>query len=85
MNYMSRPEIIGDYILDQKCTVREASKVFGISKSTVHLDVTKRLKKVNPKLYQKVREILLINLKERNIRGGLATKDKYLKLKEKND
>lgn len=83
MNCMSRPESIGNYILDQKCTVREASKVFGISKSTVHLDVTKRLKKVNPKLYQSVRGILLINLKERNIRGGLATKDKYLKLKEK--
>lgn len=85
MNCMSRPEIIGNYILDQKCTVREASRVFGISKSTVHLDVTKRLKKIDPQLYQRVREILLINLKERNIRGGLATKDKYLKLKEKND
>ena len=54
------------------------AKKFGISKSTVHMDVSSRLKKVNPYLYKEVRKVLDVNKEERHIRGGLATKEKYL-------
>lgn len=73
---------LAEYIIETKATVRNAGKVFGISKSTVHQDVTSRLEKVNPELYKKVREVLEQNKQERHIRGGLATKRKYSK---KND
>ncbi len=69
--------ILGEYIIDNSATVRSAAKQFGISKSTVHQDVTVRLEKINPVLYKKVREVLLKNKNERHIRGGLATKLKY--------
>lgn len=65
------------YIIDNKATVRAAAKQFGISKSTVHKDLTERLKCVNPGLYHEVRKLLDINKAERHIRGGLATKKKY--------
>lgn len=68
---------IAQYILDSKDTVRGAAKKFGISKSTVHKDVSERLKKINPSLAQEVRFILDANKAERHIRGGLATKRKY--------
>ena len=71
------------YIVKNKATVRQAAKVFGISKSTVHKDVSERLKKINPGLAKEVREILEENKAERHIRGGLATKLKYSHLKEK--
>ena len=70
---------LAEYIIETKATVRNAGKVFGISKSTVHQDVTSRLEKVNPELYKKVREVLEQNKQERHIRGGLATKRKYSK------
>ena len=63
----------------QKVTVRGAARKFGISKSTVHKDITERLIKINPNLANKVREILDENKAERHIRGGMATKLKYLK------
>ena len=66
------------YIIENKTTVRAAAKQFGISKSTVHKDVTERLEKVNPELYRQVRSLLDINKAERHIRGGLATREKYL-------
>ena len=72
---------LGEYIVDNKATVRAAAKKFGISKSTVHMDVSERLQKVNPQLYSEVREILDINKAQRHIRGGLATRKKYLGLK----
>ena len=66
-----------EYIIENKTTVRAAAKQFGVSKSTVHMDVSERLKKLNPSLYNEVREILDINKAERHIRGGLATKQKF--------
>ena len=72
---------LGEYIVNNKATVRAAAEIFGVSKSTVHTDVTDRLKHVNPVLYCKVREVLEINKALRHIRGGLATKEKYLKEK----
>ena len=66
------------YIKDSKDTVRGAAKKFSISKSTVHKDITERLEKVNPSLAKEVREVLDENKAERHIRGGMATKLKYL-------
>ncbi len=73
-----RSIILGKYILENKSTVRACAKVFNISKSTVHKDVTERLEKYNPQLYKLVKEVLDINKKERHIRGGIATKNKYM-------
>lgn len=72
---------LAHYIIDSKDTVRGAAKKFGISKSTVHKDVSERLKKINPSLAIEVRKILDENKAERHIRGGLATKLKYNKIK----
>ena len=69
---------LAHYILETKETVRGTAKTFGISKSTVHKDVTERLEKINPALARNVREILDENKAERHIRGGLATKLKYI-------
>jgi len=68
---------LAQYIIDSKDTVRGAAKKFGISKSTVHKDVSERLLKINPILAQDVRAILDENKAERHIRGGMATKLKY--------
>ena len=73
---------LAHYIIDSKDTVRGAAKKFGISKSTVHKDVSERLKKINPSLATQVRIILDENKAERHIRGGMATKLKYSHLKE---
>ncbi len=73
---------LGKYIIRTNSTVRTAAKQFGISKSTVHMDVTTRLRNINPGLYKEVREILDINKAERHIRGGEATKNKYKHYKE---
>lgn len=70
---------LAQYIIDTKDTVRGAAKKFGISKSTVHKDVSDRLIKINPYLAHKVRAILDENKAERHIRGGMATKLKYSK------
>ena len=68
---------LADYIIEKRATVRDAAKHFGISKSTVHKDITQRLISLNPLLAQAAREILDENKSERHIRGGLATKNKY--------
>ena len=68
---------IGKYIVDYHATVRQTAKQFGISKSTVHKDVTERLVEINPVLAREARVILDINKSERRIRGGLATREKY--------
>ncbi len=65
------------YIIHSNATVRETAKKFGISKSTVHKDVTERLEKINPKLANEARKVLELNKAERHLRGGLATKEKY--------
>lgn len=71
---------LASYIIENKATVRSAAAQFGVSKSTVHKDLTQRLPRINPALYKQVRQLLDINKAERHIRGGLATKEKYLKL-----
>ena len=65
------------YIIENKATVRSAAKHFGISKSTVHKDLSERLPNINKTMYRQVKEILEINKAERHIRGGLATRRKY--------
>jgi putative DeoR family transcriptional regulator (stage III sporulation protein D) len=78
-----RAVMLGQYIIENRATVRSAAKKFGISKSTVHKDVSERLKKENPMLYKEVKNILEINKQERHIRGGLATKRKYSEIAER--
>lgn len=75
-----RAIILGEYILDTGATVRATAKVFKISKSTVHKDVTGRLLHQDPILYEQVKTVLEKNKQERHIRGGLATKEKYMRL-----
>lgn len=74
---------IAAYIIETKATVRQAARKFGISKSTVHKDVTERLEYINASLAKETREVLNINKAERHIRGGMATKEKYLKLEHR--
>ena len=69
---------LAHYIIDTKDTVRGAAKRFGISKSTVHKDITERLNKINPSLANQTRKILEENKAERHIRGGEATRQKYM-------
>lgn len=77
-DYISERVItLAKYIVENKSTVRATAKKFGISKSTVHKDVSERLIKINKQLADKVREILLENKAERHLRGGMATKEKY--------
>ena len=71
---------VANFIINNDATVRETAKKFGISKSTVHKDVTERLIKINPKLAGEARRVLEVNKSERHIRGGLATKEKYMTL-----
>ncbi len=77
--YEDRAVVLGRYISETKSTVRAAAKKFGISKSTVHTDITVRLKRINPALYYEVRKVLDVNKEERHIRGGIATREKYKK------
>lgn len=72
---------LANYIVDTKSTVRSAAKEFGVSKSTVHKDMVSRLNKIDKRLYREVRSVLDENKKERHIRGGLATKEKYRNMK----
>ena len=72
---------LGNYIIEHDATVRQAAKEFNISKSTVHKDVSERLKAISPQLYQQVKQVLEKNKSERHIRGGMATKSKYERLK----
>ena len=73
---------VANYIIENKCTVRAAAKHFNISKSTIHKDVTERLYNINRGLYKEVQPILAENKAQRHLRGGIATKNKYLKQKE---
>ena len=75
----------GTYIANSGATVRQAAKVFHLGKSTVHKDMTERLPKLDEELYRKVRRVLKINLSERHLRGGLATRQKYAKRKQKTE
>ena len=73
---------IANYIIQYNATVRQTAKQFGISKSTVHKDITDRVEHSNPQLARQVRSVLEINKAERHIRGGMATKNKYLHMKK---
>lgn len=77
-----RATTLAHYIIDSKDTVRGAAKKFGVSKSTVHKDLSERILKINPSLAAEVRIILNENKAERHIRGGMATKLKYSHMKE---
>jgi putative DeoR family transcriptional regulator (stage III sporulation protein D) len=76
-----RAATVAQYILNNNTTVRQTAKAFGVSKSTIHKDVTERLKEINPELAEKVQVVLDNNKSERHMRGGMATKLKYLKEK----
>ncbi len=71
---------LGEFIVKNKATVRSAAKAFGISKSTVHMDITSRLKSIDPILYSQARRVLDFNKSQRHIRGGLATRQRYKNL-----
>lgn len=73
-----RCELLAEYVIDNGSTVRAAAAYFGISKSTVHKDLAYKLKYINPALYRDVKQILEINKSERHLRGGEATRRKYL-------
>ena len=77
-----RAKELGRYIIRNNATVRQAAAVFKISKSTVHKDVSQRLRNIDHGLYLKTKAVLDQNLKERHIRGGIATKKKYEELKK---
>lgn len=77
-----RAVTLGKYIVDTGATVRVCAKKYGVSKSTVHKDVSDRLKLVDPTLYTDVKAVLEKNKAERHIRGGIATKNKYKKLRK---
>ncbi|MEG1871219.1 MAG: sporulation transcriptional regulator SpoIIID [Peptostreptococcaceae bacterium] len=74
-----RAIVVAKYILEKNTTVRQTAKTFGVSKSTIHKDVTERLEEINPSLAKEVKKVLEKNKSERHIRGGLATKLKYEK------
>ncbi len=76
---------IGNYIVDTECTVRSAAKKFGVSKSTVHKDITCRLKDIDFLLFQRVDKVMQTNKAQRHIRGGMATKMKYSMKRELNN
>lgn len=76
-NADERAVLLGRYIVSHGATVRSTAKAHAVSKSTVHSDVTKRLRKIDGELYESVRKILDINKQERHIRGGMATREKW--------
>ena len=69
---------VSNYIYETKATVRQAAEVFGVSKSTIHKDATERISKIDARLAKQVKQVLEYNKSERHIRGGEATKRKYL-------
>lgn len=78
--FESRCETVANYILENEATIRQAAKVFGLSKSTIHNDVSKKLPDANYGLFVEVQRVLNKNFAEKHIRGGVATRLKYLKL-----
>ncbi|MDD6223984.1 MAG: sporulation transcriptional regulator SpoIIID [bacterium] len=79
---ISRVNVLADYIIKTKSTIREIAKKYGISKSTVHKDLTERLKEIDFARYQEVEKIFQKHLEIRHIKGGESTKNKYLMIKE---
>ena len=83
VNKNNRVLDFANYIIENNATIRQTAIVFGYSKSTVHNDIQKKLKKINFSLYEKVKIILNKNFLEKHLRGGESTKQKYLKLNKK--
>lgn len=83
--FRERSELLAEYVIETGATVRAAASHFGVSKSTVHKDLTYKLKYINPGLYHAVKEILQLNKSQRHLRGGEATRKKYLRVREKNN
>ena len=79
MSGKERAEVLAEYVINTGATVRACALRFGISKSTVHKDLSTKLRYINANLYSQVKEVLEINKAERHIRGGEATKKKYMK------
>ncbi len=79
MSIENRVLMVANYILQTNSTVRKTANVFNVSKSTIHYDVSRRLKKINYPLYAKIHKIMKNNFNEKHIRGGIATKNKYKK------
>jgi putative DeoR family transcriptional regulator (stage III sporulation protein D) len=77
-----RVKEVAHYIYETKATVRQTASIYGVSKSTIHKDVTERLNKVNPEMAKKVKNVLEYNKSERHIRGGEATRKKYKEMKK---
>ena len=78
-----RAILLAQYIIENNATVRQTAKKFNISKSTVHKDVSERLRMINEGLYESTKKVLEQNKSERHIRGGMATKSKYERLRKK--
>lgn len=78
-----RVKEVANYIYETKATVRQTAKIYGVSKSTIHKDVTERLLKIDPELANRVKKVLRFNKAERHIRGGEATRRKYKNMKDK--
>ncbi len=76
-NIEERAVSLARYIVENRATVRAAAKKFGVSKSTVHKDLSDRLRRINESLYEEVKEVLDFNKAQRHIRGGMATRKKY--------
>lgn len=81
-NQEERCEALASYLVENGATVRQAAHAFSVSKSTVHKDLTVRLRYINPTMYTAVREVLARNKSERHLRGGEATRQKYQKSRE---
>ncbi len=77
----NRATRLGEFIVENQATVRRAARQFGVSKSTVHKDVSQRLKYIDSGLYRDVKSVLAVNKAQRHIRGGMATREKYKNLK----
>ncbi len=82
--FEDRAVMLARYIVENKTTVRKTAEKYGISKSTVHKDVSIRLKEIDPSLHNNVKQVLELNKAQRHIRGGNATRNKYLMIKNGN-
>ena len=81
---IERCKVLWTYIFEKNATIRQATRRFSFSKSTVHIDVSRRLKEVDVELFERVRKVLENNFEEKHLRGGMATKNKYKNMKKIN-
>ncbi len=80
--FKERAELIAEFVIETGATVRRAGEHFGVSKSTVHKDLTEKLPYINRVLYEEAAKVLKLNKSERHLRGGEATRIKYMKKRE---